>query len=457
MSLEKKLSLVVNILDLLRIPSYKRTQENLETIFKYASNFKFFQELSEREDSLKLQYDCCRVLTVSTYLADEFICKKGDEADSFYLIIKGRVVIISEETPVYPDSNNFIQTGQDELVSESRALTPRSNYSQQKPTEVAILTSGQSFGEMALINNGPRYFSVKTLEPCILAVLNKDDYHTIARVHEKQIIEKIEFIRNMEAFKNWTKIAVQKLSYFFKTQNYRKGNIVYKETDPATDIYIIKEGEFLFTQKFKVEAGEKNEGEIFGQLTKKVPKKVFRKKVLKIVVKQKGEIFGYDEIMQELDTRQFTCTCLSNTGELLVISDKNLAKKIVRPETLKYIEDSYTGLKHWVNNRVDTLRQTEVVKDSIIYTPFNKIKVPRPQAATPDLKLPVLYSPSPLIETKPTVIDKFLRHSRQKSLNVKNSNTYGVMFKTEIRPRADSGRHRHNSSFGNYNENSFVY
>lgn len=456
MSLEKKLSLAVNIIDLLRIPSFKRTQENLDVIYKYASNFKFFQDLAEKEDALKLQYDCCRVLTVSTFLADEFVCKKGDEADSFYLIIKGRVTIISEEVPVYQESDNLIQINPDEPGPESRALTPRSNYS-QRPTEVAVLTSGQSFGEMALINNGPRYFSVKTLDPCILAVLNKSDYHSIAKVHEKQIIEKIEFIRNMEAFKNWTKIAVQKLSYFFRTQNYRKTNIVYKESDPVSDVYIIKQGEFLFTQKFRIEVGEKNEGEIFGKLTKKVPKKVFRQKVLKIVVKQQGEIFGYDEIMQELSSRQFTCTCLSNTGELLVISDKNLAKKIVRPETLKHIEDSYLGLKHWVSNRVEVLRQTEAVKDSISYTPFSKIKVTRPQAATPDLKLPVLYSPSPLIETKPTVIDKFVRHSRQKSLNIRNSNVYGGMFKTEIGPRADSGRQRLNNSFGSYNEKSFVY
>lgn len=449
MSIERKGTIGVNLFDLLKIPPYKRTNQEIEGICKFMSNFKFFQDLTEKEDSVKLQQDCCRMLTVGSFAQNEYICKRGDEGDSFFLIIKGKVVIISENEYVYENTLNVVKDSEHEDKGpDSRNMTPRSNKSRGscRETEIAVLGVGQSFGEMALINDRPRYFSVKTLEPCVLAVLNKVDYHSIAKVHEKQIIEKIEFIRNMDAFKNWTKIAVQKLSYFFKSQNYRKGNVVYKESDPASDIYIIKEGEFVFTQKFEVKAGEKNEGDSFGKLTKKVPKILFRKKQLKIVVKQKGEIFGYNEIMDGLGVREFTCTCLSPTGELLVISDKNFAKKIVRPETIKFIEDSCNGLKGWIRNRVETLRETELVKDTLSFTPFNKIKVKRVQAATPEVRLPVLHSPAPYRETQPTVIDKFLRHSRQKSLNVKKNYSYGVAFQTEI----GSNRGNLNSSFGSY-------
>jgi len=92
------------------------------------------------------------------------------------------------------------------------------------------------------------------------------------------------------------------------------------------------------------------------------------------------------------------------------------------------------------------LRETELVKDTMSFTPFNKLKIIRPQAATPEVRLPVLHSPAPYRESQPTVIDKFLRHSRQKSLNVKKTHSYGVVFQTEI----GSTRGKINSSFGSY-------
>jgi hypothetical protein len=73
---------------------------------------------------------------------------------------------------------------------------------------------------MALINDRPRYFSVKCLEATVLGVLQKKDYRIIAKVHQMHINEKVEFIRNMEAFKTWTRIAVQKVSYFFKSSGF---------------------------------------------------------------------------------------------------------------------------------------------------------------------------------------------------------------------------------------------
>lgn len=46
-------------------------------------------------------------------------------------------------------------------------------------TEVAKLKTGQSFGELALINNEPRKATIMCLNDCYLAVLEQKDYSKV--------------------------------------------------------------------------------------------------------------------------------------------------------------------------------------------------------------------------------------------------------------------------------------
>ena len=45
--------------------------------------------------------------------------------------------------------------------------------------EVAQLKTGNSFGELALLNDAPRSATIYTLEQCHLAILNKADFTSI--------------------------------------------------------------------------------------------------------------------------------------------------------------------------------------------------------------------------------------------------------------------------------------
>lgn len=44
--------------------------------------------------------------------------------------------------------------------------------------EVAVLTDGAAFGELALINERPRMATIKCIERCHFLVLNKEEYNT---------------------------------------------------------------------------------------------------------------------------------------------------------------------------------------------------------------------------------------------------------------------------------------
>lgn len=443
MSIDRKSSFISGLIDLLSLPPYKRTQADIENIVKSTSHFKFFQELNEKEESSRLHAECCKVLSVQHYHINDFVCRRGDQGDAFFFILKGAVKILAQsEMPIKQQDDEDLRKlvrKNTEFNDSSKKLSHQSTIrmsldAENDDKEVATLVSGHTFGEMALVNDRPRYFSVQCTEPTTLGILKKNDYNIIARVQEKQINEKIEFLRSLEPFRNWTRVAVYKLSYFFRNINFRKGNVVYKEGDFPSEIYIIKEGEFIFTQQYNINAGFKKATAEFGGLKKHIQESIVRKKDMKIVIKQKGDIFGYDEIYSNKLAREFTCTCNSFNGELLSITDKNFAKKIAQPETLKFIEDNCISFRKWMSSRLENLKTTEWFKDNLSFTPFSKIQIStREESKINEKKLPAKQPPPPPSGTLPIILDKILVKSRTRSCSRKKiSSTVRNVFETEL-------------------------
>ena len=64
--------------------------------------------------------------------------------------------------------------------------------------EVVVLETGQSFGELALINDQPRASTVVCLSDCFFAVLEKSDYlRVLKRIENKHLMKKVEFFRHL--------------------------------------------------------------------------------------------------------------------------------------------------------------------------------------------------------------------------------------------------------------------
>mmetsp|Transcript_12648 Transcript_12648/g.12465 ORF Transcript_12648/g.12465 Transcript_12648/m.12465 type:complete len:125 (-) Transcript_12648:810-1184(-) len=120
--------------------------------------------------------------------------------------------------------------------------------------EVKVLTAGQSFGELALIQNKPRAATIRCTQDTHFAVLSRQDYgKVLLKIDEAAINKIVDFLRGTPHFKNWTKIALSKLSYFFKKQTFLRNQIVFKEGDLCKNVYIIFNGEFEIMKKMKPE------------------------------------------------------------------------------------------------------------------------------------------------------------------------------------------------------------
>lgn len=84
------------------------------------------------------------------YLADEVIFDQGEEGQALYVIVSGRVAI----------------------CHPGRLESP-----------IAVLGTGDFFGELALLDNSPRSAQARAAEPTELAVLFRGDFERLMQSH----------------------------------------------------------------------------------------------------------------------------------------------------------------------------------------------------------------------------------------------------------------------------------
>jgi CRP-like cAMP-binding protein len=353
------------------------------------------------------------------------------------------------------------ETGDDEIHRMIRKTLdigqPRAKKLREAGPEVEImqLHPGQSFGQAALINEKPRYYSAICSENCTLLSLSKNDYFGLEGTQEKQINEKMDFLRTLQIFKTWSRVALYNVTFYFKEIRFRRGALVYSEGDPANSVYIIKEGEFKFTQKFSVQTG--NSLLVSGKNSNKSYKNsTFRAKDLQIVTRQPGELFGIEELLDKSPSRWFSCTCLSQTGKLFVISEKNFFKKITHPESIKFYEEQWKTFKAWVDPRLEQLKELEVFKDGTSFTPVQKLKVVN-RASTSNVgeRLRNFSEVSDENTPLPLIIKKIMVNRNQSAWNSTRKRQTGSMFTTEFLEDEDSARFNFSSGFSDVKEMVF--
>lgn len=112
-------------------------------------------------------------------------------------------------------------------------------------SEVAQLTKGKSFGDMALLDYKPRSATVKCITNWKFAVIVKEDYNKIfGKIQRKKINKQIELIRTIPYFEDWSNKEVKHILQCIDTVDYKRNNLVFNQGDTSKYIYIINEGEF---------------------------------------------------------------------------------------------------------------------------------------------------------------------------------------------------------------------
>lgn len=287
----------------------KRSFSSISQLITATSDIQFFKELTQKA-SENAHFMCCQYMRYEFFPAGSFVIRYGEIGTSFYIILQGSVAV---------------KTLEDEKASSDSALT-----------EVLRLNSGASFGELALEQNKPRSASIKCLENCHLAVLDKTDYKKILLnfVKEKQM-ELVDFLQSLPLFRKCTKETIRKLTFFFQERICFKNNVIYREGDNAEYVYIIRTGEFKFFKRLVMRKSASTS--LIGRQI--LADRLRKNEVLTapIVILGNGEIFGEEEVMKECN-RDMTCICASNEASILMISKEDFLKRIKSEESWNFVK-----------------------------------------------------------------------------------------------------------------------
>ncbi len=62
---------------------------------------------------------------------------------------------------------------------------------------------------------------------------------------------KIKFLASIPFFSNWTKTTLAKFTYYLKRITYKRNQVVFREGEPCTYVYLIISGEFEAKKRIK--------------------------------------------------------------------------------------------------------------------------------------------------------------------------------------------------------------
>lgn len=166
----------------------------------------FFKERDLKDEDLceivqYLRYECIA--------ANKEVFHYNSRGDKFYIILKGltRVLIPNpnKKKKKKPEDND-----EDEDEKDMPDFI-----------QLATMSDGKSFGELALIHNKPRAASIETLDDTHFAVMSKTDYDkSLSKIEQKNLNKVVEFFAAIPCFSHWTRTALSKLTFSFQLKIY---------------------------------------------------------------------------------------------------------------------------------------------------------------------------------------------------------------------------------------------
>ena len=262
-----------DLIDILKKPKLDLSTEDISIVKKYLfSNVKYIRNISneiDKDSLLKIIYS----INFHSFDSNKRIYNYGDEGDKFYIILKGSVGMYKP----FPKEISFtlheyinylvnvrdIENNQSKFnriqdynskVSKLKLVsinydsshfpeTEKQSFIIEDERQLNILYPGDIFGETDIIKNETRNASVITLEKCDLLSIGKNDCSKIKDIEEQRINNILgEFRKDFPIFKYWNNSKLFKLISGLITENYNKGECIYKQNDIPKYIYFVKKG-----------------------------------------------------------------------------------------------------------------------------------------------------------------------------------------------------------------------
>lgn len=213
--------------------------------------------------------------------------------------------------------------------------------------EIGVLSSGSSFGELALISERPRSATIQVRERSAFLVLYKSDFTKIlGGIAEKRLNVIIKFMQQLIYFKSWSRVSLVRLAYFLQIKRFKRGQYIYHEGNIIDGIYFIKEGEVTITKKRPVKVSEFPP--IFASSPLEFTSRFIKKKQnqmveVKVIIKGIHESIGGADVFEERPNREFSCVCSSSFCDVYFMSKECFLTRVPNLDAIKEILKAEQG------------------------------------------------------------------------------------------------------------------
>lgn len=174
------------------------------------------------------------------YPAGATLIREGDSGDRMFVMFSGRVEVL-----------RGLVTGRQEPV--------------------AMLSPGDIFGEIALLNNVPRTRSVCAREKSVVLSLGVEAFRTLvlAKISRDQVedtIQKMGFLQRIPLASAWSPHAMTAFSRRATFADYKEGDYLIHEGEENQIFYLLYEGQLAVRQRRK-EIAQLGIGDFFGEIS----------------------------------------------------------------------------------------------------------------------------------------------------------------------------------------------
>lgn len=194
-----------------KLPSH-RTTKDIEVVLALLRKNRTFANY-HRDTQAKL----AKVMEYQRFEARRIVLKEGHTASCFYIIISG-ICLVNQLDFDKRNNSQFVTT-------------------------VKEIAGGDGFGEVALLTDTDREFSIICKEEVELLLINKEDFISIIRTPmENEQKELIKYCVKHEVFTDEMFDNIKSNYKTIMTQYYKPGTIITKDVNASEYIYVIKLG-----------------------------------------------------------------------------------------------------------------------------------------------------------------------------------------------------------------------
>ncbi|ESP03204.1 hypothetical protein LOTGIDRAFT_171689 [Lottia gigantea] len=198
---------------ILETPPHLRTEQDCRKIHNLMRGMQSFDKFTEN-----IQFSLCRAFTYQCVTEGRVILRKGHVGYNFYFVFSGSAFVNVED--VNSSGEKFVKTE-------------------------AVVKKGDSFGELALLQNVTRTATVAVRETIELLVVHQDVFANVCpQIFEQELCEKEEFLRRLPIFteKWWPKEALRNLCLESQIQEFSINKLIVRDSRKDNWIYIGMEG-----------------------------------------------------------------------------------------------------------------------------------------------------------------------------------------------------------------------